>query len=249
ARGGFWERARAAHPPEAVEGARAVLGVASIFAPIPLFWACFDQKASLWVLQARNLDLQVGSLMLAPSQLQAVNPLLVMLLVPLVTYGLYPWLERRGIRFTPLRRIGIGLVLTATSFVGVAMIQQALENGARPSVLWQVGPYVVLTLSEVLVSITGLEFAYTQAPLRMKGSIMSLWLLTTFAGNFVVVLVKKLGLVHGTAEFLFWAGLTLFAAFCFALIARRYVVRDHFLPQTAPVPEASPATGAAARLA
>ena len=91
----------------------------------------------------------------------------------------------------------------------------------------------MLTLSEILVSITGLEFAYTQAPLRMKGTIMSLWLLTTFFGNFVVVLVKKLGLVHGTAEFLFWAGLTYLAALCFALIARRYVVRDHYLPGAA----------------
>ena len=51
----------------------------------------------------------------------------MMLFVPLVTYGLYPWLERRGIRFTPLRRIGTGLVLTATSFLGVALIQRALE--------------------------------------------------------------------------------------------------------------------------
>jgi proton-dependent oligopeptide transporter, POT family len=246
AEGGFWQRARARHPPEAVDGARAVLGVASIFAPIPLFWACFDQKASLWVLQARNLDLRVGSLTLAPSQLQAVNPLLVLLLVPLVTYGLYPWLERRGIRFTPLRRIVSGLVLTATSFLGVALIQNALESGARPSVLWQVGPYVVLTVSEILVSITGLEFAYTQAPIRMKGSIMSLWLLTTFAGNFVVVLVKKFGLVHGTTEFLFWAGLTYLAALCFWLIARGYAVRDQLLPD---VPGASSAAGAAAGLA
>src|SRR5262249_40589053 len=147
--------------------------------------------------------------------------------------------------FTPLRRIGLGLVLTATSFVGVAVIQQALESGAKPSVLWQVGPYLVLTVSEVLVSITGLEFAYTQAPLRIKGTIMSLWLLTTFAGNFVVVVVKKLGLVHGTTEFLFWAGLTYFAALCFALIARRYVVRDHFLPTGAALREASAAPDAA----
>jgi len=247
--GGFWDRARSAHPAESVDGARAVLGVASIFAMVPFFWACFDQKASLWVLQARNLDLQVGSLTLAPSQLQAVNPLLVMLLVPLTTYGLYPWLERRGIHFSPLRRIGTGLLLTATSFVGVAFIQRALEAGSRPSVLWQVGPYLVLTLSEVLVSTTGLEFAYTQAPLRMKGTIMSLWLLTTFAGNFVVVLVKKLGLVHGTAEFLFWAGLTYLAAGCFALIARRYVVRDYLLPDTTAATSPAPVSAPTARLA
>ncbi len=242
--GGFWERARAAHPAEAVEGARAVLGVASIFAMIPLFWACFDQKASLWVLQARSLDLQVGSMTLAPSQLQAVNPLLILLLVPLTTYGLYPWLERRGLRFTALRRIGTGLVLTATSFVGVALIQRALESGNRPSVLWQVGPYLVLTLSEILVSTTGLEFAYTQAPMRMKGTIMSLWLLTTFVGNLVVVVVKKLGLVHGTVEFLFWAGLTYLAAVGFALIARHYVVRDHYLPDSTQPAPAAPVPGA-----
>jgi POT family proton-dependent oligopeptide transporter len=78
---------------------------------------------------------------------------------------------------------------------------------------------------------------------------MSLWLLTTFAGNFVVVLVKKLGLVHGTTEFLFWAGLTYFAALCFALIARRYVVRDHFLPEDAPHKDASLSAAPAAGLA
>ncbi|MGZ6028699.1 MAG: MFS transporter, partial [Myxococcaceae bacterium] len=95
----------------------------------------------------------------------------------------------------------------------------------------------------------GLEFAYTQAPLRMKGTIMSLWLLTTFAGNFVVVLVKKLGLVHGTVEFLFWAGLTYLAAVVFALIARRYVVRDHYLPATAATASGAPMAQPTTRLA
>ena len=228
--GGFWDRARAEHPAEAVEGARAVLGVASIFAPIPLFWACFDQKASLWVLQARNLDLQVGSLMLAPSQLQAVNPLLVMLLVPLTTYGLYPWLERRGIRFTPLRRIGTGLVLTATSFVLVAIIQRALEGGARPSVLWQVGPYLVLDAlgdpglhhrPRVRVHPgTAPDEGDHHEPLaadhlrrQPRGG----------AGE-----EARAGPRHGRVPLLGWPHYL--AALAFALIARRYVVRDHYLP-------------------
>jgi proton-dependent oligopeptide transporter, POT family len=240
--GGFWARAAADHPPEAVEASRAALRVLGIFSMIPLFWACFDQKASLWVLQARSLDLQVGGFTLEPSQLQAANPFLILLLVPITTYGLYPWLERRGIRFTPLRRIGTGLVLTATSFVLIALVQRALEGGAKPSVLWQVGPYLVLTLSEILVSITGLEFAYTQAPLSMKSTIMAFWFLANAAGNLVVFAVNKLGLVHGTGEFLFWAGLTYLAAIGFALIARRYVVRDHYLPASA---RAAPASSSA----
>jgi POT family proton-dependent oligopeptide transporter len=200
---------------------------------IPFFWACFDQKASLWVLQARSLDLHVGPWTLGASQLQATNPFLILLLVPVTTYGLYPWLERRGIRFAPLKRIATGLVLAATAFVLVAVLQRVIELGEKPSVLWQVGPYLVLTLAEILVSTTGLEFAYTQAPLSMKSTIMSFWFLANAAGNLVVVVAKKLGLVHGTGEFLFWAGLTYVAAFIFTLIARRYVVRDYFLPPAA----------------
>jgi hypothetical protein len=67
----------------------------------------------------------------------------------------------------------------------------------------------------------------------MKSTIMSFWLLANAAGNLVVVVAKKLGLVHGTGEFLFWAGLTYLATLAFWLIARGYVVRDHYLPDTA----------------
>ena len=105
------------------------------------------------------------------------------------------------------------------------------------------GPYIVLTLSEILVSTTGLEFAYTQAPLSMKSTIMAFWFLANAAGNLVVFAVNKLGLVHGTGEFLFWAGLTYLAAIGFALIARRYVVRDHYLPPSA---KGAPASTSAA---
>ncbi|MGZ6027844.1 MAG: POT-type proton-dependent oligopeptide transporter, partial [Myxococcaceae bacterium] len=93
----FWSTAREDHPASAVDSSRAVLRVVTIFIPIAFFWACFDQKASLWVLQARSMTSpRIGDWTLLPAQMQAVNPALVMLLVPLTTYGLYPWLERRG---------------------------------------------------------------------------------------------------------------------------------------------------------
>ena len=226
----FWAAARGAHPAGAVEACQAVLRVVTIFIPIPFFWACFDQKASLWVIQGRSMDTQVGSWTLLPAQLQAVNPALVMLLVPLTTYGLYPWLERLGVRFTPLRRMGIGLALTGVSYLLAALIQLGIDGGGRPSILWQLGPYVVLTLSEIFVSVTGLEFAYTQAPKEMKGVIMSFWLVTTAVGNLAVSgLVKHLDVFTGTARFVFWAVMVFLAAGVFVLIARGYVPRDHFL--------------------
>jgi proton-dependent oligopeptide transporter, POT family len=247
ATGEHWlDRAAAAgHPPESIEGAKAVFRVLSIFAFIPVFWALFDQKASTWVVQARSMDLQVGALTLAPSQLQALNPLMVMLLIPLSTYVLFPWLERLGVRVTPLRRMTAGMFITGFSYVLVGLIQLRLDAGHQLSVLWQTGPYLVLTLGEVLVSATGLEFAYSQAPREMKGTLMSFWLLTVTVGNQLVSIIARLNVFPGLAGSLFfYAALTGVAACGFALLAARYQVRDWYQPAA---PEPAPAVAAPAK--
>ena len=222
------DRARTDHPPAAVEGARAVFGVLKIFAFIPFFWMLFDQKASAWVLQARGMDLQVGPFTFEPAQLQFINPALVMLLVPLTTGLLYPALDRTRWRLTPLRRMTLGMFVGALSFVMVAAIQVALDDGNKLSVLWQIAPYIALTLAEVLISVTGLEFAYSQAPPSMKGTINACWLLTTAVANLVVAVVTRLNVFTGAASFMFYATLVTIAGIALALVARRHVTRDYF---------------------
>ncbi len=220
---GHWlDRARSEHPAAAVEGARAVFRVLAVFAPIPFFWMLFDQKASAWVLQAKQMNLQVGPWTFEPSQLQFINPTLVMLLIPLTTGVIYPAFDRLGYTLKPLRRMTIGMFFAGFSFVLVALIQVAIDGGNRPSVLWQAGPYVVLTLGEILVSTTGLEFAYTQAPGEMKGTIMSFWNLAVAAGNFVVAIISRLNIFTGPSSFLFYAGLVGLAGLALGLIARGY---------------------------
>jgi POT family proton-dependent oligopeptide transporter len=229
--------ASAGHPPEAIEGTRAVFRIMGIFAMIPVFWALFDQKASTWVVQATKLDLIVGGFELAPSQLQALNPLMVMLLIPLNSFVVFPLLERRGIQVTPLRRMAAGMFVAGFSYILVALIQLSLDGGNKPSVLWQAAPYLVLTLAEVLVSATGLEFAYSQAPREMKGTIMSLWSLCVTVGNQLVSLVARLNVFEGMAATLFfYAGLIFVAAIVFAFIASRYTVRDYYMPATQAAP-------------
>lgn len=237
--GAFLDRARGKHPPEAIEGAKAVLRVLGIFSMIPVFWALFDQKGSTWVLQARQMDLNVMGLELEPSQLQALNPLMVMALIPLLTVAVYPAFEKTRFALTPLRRMTLGMVIAGVSYLCVAAIELSLGGATRPSVLWQTIPYLVLTLAEVLVSTTGLEFAYSQAPREMKGTIMSFWSLTVTVGNLLVTGIARLNVFEGAASFLFFAALIFVAAFVFGLIARRYTVVDYFqkAPVQAPVGE------------
>jgi POT family proton-dependent oligopeptide transporter len=178
--------------PEAIDGVKAVWRVLSVFAFAPVFWALYDQNSSEWVLQARNLDLTlISDIKMLPEQVQVANALLILIFIPLFAWGLYPMVEKMGIKVTPLRKIGAGFVFTALSFVVIAMIQQNIDAGGKPSVWWQLLAYAILTAGEVLISITGLEYAYTRSPKSMKSTIMAFWLLTVSAGNFIVSLINK----------------------------------------------------------
>ncbi|AFE08639.1 proton/peptide symporter family protein [Corallococcus coralloides DSM 2259] len=228
--GGTWlDKAKAEHPAEAVEGVKAVFRVSALMLPfVPFFWMLFDQKASTWVVQARSMDPNVGGIVFQPSQMQFINPMLVMLLIPFLTAIVYPAFQRMGWELTPLRRMPLGLVIGAASFVIAGFFQVAMEGGTTLNIAWQLLPYIVLTVAEILVSTTGLEFAYTQAPREMKGTIQSVWLVTNTLANVAVAIAAALNVFTGSAQFFFYAALAAVAGVGMALVARRYVVRDYY---------------------
>jgi POT family proton-dependent oligopeptide transporter len=172
------DRARGKHTDEAVDGVRAVLRVLIVFALVTPFYSLFDQKATTWVLQGNHMsspswDFDLGAwgiweLTFQPAQMQALNPALVMLLIPFNNLVLYPWLRRRGWEPTSLRKMVVGIVFAGLAWIVAGALQLVIDGGDRISIMWQIAPYVLLTFGEVLVSATGLEFAYSQAPLAMK---------------------------------------------------------------------------------
>ena len=154
--------------------------------PLFLFIALAVSALAGWAFKLLP-NLQIGA-----EQMQSMNPAFVMILVPL-TLWLYPRVEKlTGIRVSPLRRMGTGLVLAAVSYLIVGALQTRVDSGAQLSVLWQTIPYLILTTGEVLLSTTGLEFAFTQAAAEMKSTIMSFWLLTVAFGNLFVPILTKL---------------------------------------------------------
>jgi POT family proton-dependent oligopeptide transporter len=238
---GVWwqlEGARKRHPDEAVDGVRAVLKVLVLFALVTPFWSLFDQKASTWVLQANAMTKPSW---FQSSQMQALNPLLVMLLIPLNNFFLFPAMKRFGFEMTALRRMTIGIALAGASWIVVGGMQVVLDGGNVFSIAWQVLPYALLTLGEVLVSATGLEFAYSQAPQAMKGALMSFWLLSVTVGN-LWVLVVNAGVKNAAAtdfiastgfgvtafQMFFFAAFAFVAAAAFGFCARGYRVADHY---------------------
>ncbi|HEX4386086.1 MAG TPA: MFS transporter, partial [Myxococcales bacterium] len=107
-----------------------------------------------------------------------------------------------------------------------AMIQRWIEAGGHPHIGWQVIQYFIISISETLISVTALEFAYTQAPKSMKGAIMSFWFLTIGLGSFVTgVVTRAVSFANLTNYFLFWAAFMAAGAVLFAIISTLYKPR------------------------
>ncbi len=238
---GVWlqlDSVRETHPEDAISGVRSVLRVLVLFALVTPFWSLFDQKASTWVLQANAMSKPSW---FQSSQMQALNPALVMLLIPFNNLVLYPMLRRFGYEPTALRRMTAGIAFSGVAWIIVGLMQVVLDRGNAFTITWQVLPYVFLTFGEVLVSATGLEFAYSQAPLTMKSAIMAFWNLSVTIGN-LWVLVVNLGVQNKTVidsikaggfgvtafQMFFFAGFAFVAALIFGLVARSYPVADNY---------------------
>ena len=241
------DRARGTHPDEAVDGVRAVLRIMIVFALVTPFWSLFDQKASTWIIQGREMVMPHDQawwptwLVTEPAQMQALNPIMVMLIIPFNNLVLYPMLRRMGFEVTALKRMGWGIAFSGIAWIVAGWLQLSIDGGEPTSIAWQALPYLLLTFGEVLVSATGLEFAYSQAPQAMKGVIMSFWLLSVSYGNLWVLLtnaavrnetvtaqIASTGLSEPAFLMFFFALFAFAAAAVFAWYARHYPVQDHY---------------------
>jgi len=223
---GFFEGAKSDHPAESVDAVRAAFNVGRIFIPLTIFWALFDQHGSTWVVQASKMNLNWLGFNFEASQSSSLNPIMVLVLIPIFTGWLYPAIERKGFQLTPLRKMSIGMFFAALSFVFMALIQYQLDGGNQLSVGFQVFPYLALTIAEILISITGLEFAYTQAPRSMKSTIMGLWFLSISLGNVFAGMIAASNNFEGGNFFMFFAVMTFIFAFLFILVAKSYKMQN-----------------------
>ena len=175
---------------------RGVWTLALLYVSLSPFWALFDQTGSSWILQAERMHREfyiplVGSVTILPSQLQALNPVLILVLAPLCGWIAYPWLAARG-WLSDQGKLVVGMIIAAASFGIVAFAQQRIAAGEVVSVGWQAAAYLILTLAEVMVSITALELAYVHAPAVSKSFVTSFYLLSVALGNGVTAALTKL---------------------------------------------------------
>ncbi|XP_061554895.1 solute carrier family 15 member 1b [Phycodurus eques] len=105
-----------------------VVKVLFLYIPLPMFWALFDQQGSRWTLQATIMNGDFGILVIQPDQMQTVNPILILVLVPVVDNVLYPLISKCKLNFTPLKRMTVGMFFAALAFVAAGLVQIQIDQ-------------------------------------------------------------------------------------------------------------------------
>lgn len=230
---------------------RRILG---LFIVVTFFWSIFDQASTTWTLFARDglqlkifdyaegtwqwstlawirdtMHLDLIGITLAPDQLQGLNPILIVLLLPPITI-MWHVLGNLGLRLRPTDKMTLGFILT---FAGMTVMSVAGYRSAevgRVSILWEVAPYILITTAEICISVVGLELAFSAAPSSMKSFVTACWLLTVFFGNLLNSLITPYydetlpwgGKLAPGPYFALFAGLMVVVTIAFVVIARRF---------------------------
>ncbi|KAK5781282.1 Ptr2p PWA37_004715 [Arxiozyma heterogenica] len=174
-----------------VDEIKRALAACKVFLFYPIYWTCYGQMISSFITQGSMMELHG----LPNDFFQCIDSIALIVFIPIVERFLYPTI-RRWTPFRPITKIFWGFVFCSLSMVWSAVLQSfiyraapnynhPLESGSpnHVHVAWQVPAYVLIALSEIFASITGLEYAYSKAPATMKSFIMSIFLVTNAFGS------------------------------------------------------------------
>ncbi|CAI6091904.1 unnamed protein product [Clonostachys chloroleuca] len=165
-----------------------------VFLWYPLYWLAYNQMTNNLVSQASTMVL--GS---TPNDIVSkLNPIFIIIVIPLMDFIIYPALTRMGVVLSPIKKITAGFVLSSFAMISAcvtqyyiyklsacgndinAQVKAGRKDCTAPITVWiQVFPYGLVGMSEVLASITKLEYAYTKAPKNMKSTVQAIALFTS----------------------------------------------------------------------
>ena len=107
------------------------LRVLVMFLPLPIFWALFDQQGSRWTLQALRMNGRLGEFVILPDQVQSLNPIFIILLIPIFESIVYPLLAKVNIFKKPLQRMATGMAIAGVAFVIAGIVEFYIQSQAN----------------------------------------------------------------------------------------------------------------------
>ncbi|KAF1962904.1 MFS peptide transporter-like protein Ptr2 [Byssothecium circinans] len=167
-------------------------GACSVFFWIPIFWLAYRQMDSNLTQMCATMALHG----LPNDVLSNLDPIAIIILVPIMDIVVYPFLRKRGINFSPIKKITAGFIIASFAMVWAAVLQHYVyktsglyagaplpkgqEEYLSPINVWAVaGVYILIAISEIFASVTTLEYAFTKAPKNMRSLVQGVQCFTT----------------------------------------------------------------------
>ncbi|MBS2032869.1 MAG: MFS transporter [Deltaproteobacteria bacterium] len=177
-----------AKTPEQRASERATLGrIAGVFGLLIIWWLVYDQSASTWIYFANNhMDLRLwGNTFITADAVQGVNPLMIVFLTPFFNWMWNAAKARRGgVDVPDTQKMFIGFIIVTVCMAIMAVSAYAVGDH-KISVWWLILATLVVTMSELCVSVVGLEFAFKVAAPGTKSFVTACFFLTIFIGDFI----------------------------------------------------------------
>uniref|UniRef100_A0A671DZ20 Solute carrier family 15 member 2 n=2 Tax=Rhinolophus ferrumequinum TaxID=59479 RepID=A0A671DZ20_RHIFE len=142
------------YPKRLIMDVKALTRILFLYIPLPMFWALLEQQGSRWTLQATRMNGNLGFIVLQPEQMQVLNPLLVLIFIPLFDLVIYRLVSKCGINFTSLRKMAVGMILACLAFAVVAVVEIKINEMAPPQPGHQEIFLQVLNLADDEVAVT-----------------------------------------------------------------------------------------------
>nr|APX43178.1 solute carrier family 15 member 1 [Sphyrna tiburo] len=162
----FMDWASEKYNEELISQVKMVLKVLFLYLPLPMFWALFDQQGSRWTFQATRMNGNFGGLDIQPDQMQTVNPILILIMVPVVDVIIYPLIAKCKLNFTPLRKMTVGMFLAALAFVAAALVQIEIDKTLPNFPTGDQSQIKLINVGKSTASVTipGVSSSYTLPP-------------------------------------------------------------------------------------
>eukprot|EP00058_Branchiostoma_floridae_P017461 XP_002602949.1 hypothetical protein BRAFLDRAFT_107794 [Branchiostoma floridae] len=259
------DRANESRAVEEVDDVKQLFSLLWIFLCLILYFTLYSQMRTTFLFQSQRLRLPKfgGTEGVDGVFLNVFNAATVLLMIPVMHWLVYPWMARMGRDLTSLERMGIGMLLSVGSILAAALVEvyrrDKVQEGnyvtqnisrntmraADMTVFVQIPQFLLSGMSEVMTMVTGYYFAYTQAPLRARGTVMGLLLLMWGLGSYAslglsalfnAISYKMTGkrwfpveLNDGRAEwfFIFLAIFMLLNTVFFVFLAQRYKYKTY----------------------
>jgi POT family proton-dependent oligopeptide transporter len=156
-----------------------------------LFFTLYQQMpTSINLFAVHNVRPFLFGFSIDPQSFQALNPIWIVILSPLLVMG-YARLDRRGISFSISYKFALGMTCCSLSFLILYASRFMADSLGMVSSGWLIMSYLFQGLGELLVSALGLAMIAELVPEKISGFVMGMWFLTSSVAGFLGALVAS----------------------------------------------------------